>query len=28
VVIGESLAQFLRGAGYAVRVKHRDVRKG
>ena len=28
VVIGENLAQFLRGAGYAVRVKHRDVRKG
>jgi len=28
VVIGENLAQFLRGAGYTVRVKHRDVRKG
>ncbi len=27
VVIGEDLARFLRGAGYAVRVKHRDVRK-
>jgi UPF0042 nucleotide-binding protein len=27
VVIGEALAQFLSGAGYAVRVKHRDVRK-
>lgn len=27
VVIGEDLAQLLRGAGYAVRVKHRDVRK-
>jgi UPF0042 nucleotide-binding protein len=27
VVIGEDLAQFLSEAGYAVRVKHRDVRK-
>ncbi|TMI81596.1 MAG: RNase adapter RapZ [Bacillati bacterium ANGP1] len=27
VVIGEDLAEFLRGAGYAVRVKHRDMRK-
>lgn len=27
VVIGEDLAQFLSGAGHAVRVKHRDVRK-
>jgi RNase adapter protein RapZ len=27
VVIGEDLARFLRTAGYAVRVKHRDVRK-
>jgi UPF0042 nucleotide-binding protein len=27
VVIGEDLAHFLRTAGYAVRVKHRDVRK-
>ena len=27
VVIGEDLAEFLRGVGYAVRVKHRDVRK-
>jgi len=27
VVIGEALAQFLSGEGYAVRVKHRDVRK-
>jgi len=27
VVIGEDLAEFLRGVGYAVRVKHRDMRK-
>ncbi len=27
VVIGEDLARFLRSLGYAVRVKHRDVRK-
>jgi len=27
LVIGEDLAQFLREAGYAVRVKHRDMRK-
>jgi UPF0042 nucleotide-binding protein len=27
VVIGEDLARVLRGGGYAVRVKHRDVRK-
>lgn len=27
VVIGEDLARFLGGEGYAVRVKHRDVRK-
>jgi len=27
VVLGEDLAGFLRGAGYGVRVKHRDVRK-
>ena len=27
VVIGEDLARFLRTSGYAVRIKHRDVRK-
>ncbi len=27
VVIGEDLARFLRGSGYGVRIKHRDVRK-
>ncbi len=27
VVLGEDLARYLRGAGYGVRVKHRDVRK-
>ncbi len=27
VVVGEDLTRFLRGAGYPVRVKHRDVRK-
>ncbi len=27
VVIGEDLAQFLRGAGYETRLKHRDVKK-
>ena len=27
VVIGDDLAEFLRGVGYAVRLKHRDVRK-
>lgn len=27
VVIGEDLAQFLRGTGYETRLKHRDVKK-
>ncbi len=27
VVLGDDLARYLRGAGYGVRVKHRDVRK-
>lgn len=27
VAVGEDLARFLNGAGYAVRVRHRDVRK-